>query len=560
MLKNLLLAFGLCLFYGTGFGQSAAISHILNKPPNFIDTIEPDRPNTVYLNCHYASPTILNPGDIELVKNQAIIKVELVYTTHREVLTFNQLQLNKNRLINLEKLYPDLFKNTAVKWKITGQTDCKSRQTGQGFFHGFLITYRPPYIEADTKKELDFIEKMLNSEKASDKTGSDNETVNETSNDKAPEPKPSAEKPLSKEEIEKRLGLDNPPSFVGGEPARIKYINDNLTYPAEAQRHAVEGMVITSFLVGPTGSIEEASIIKGLDESCNIEALRVVRNMPPWNPGYRNGKPVPIHYTMPIMFVLEDKNSTKTLLYAGEPSIDTTGMHLDAIEVREPIEKKKRAFTKKMEEDSVIHYIFKRNPEWKDILVVCDVTGSMSPYTTQVLSWFRFTMKDGDSRVKHFTFFNDGNNAKDKNKRIGRTGGIYHQPSNIFDEVKNRAFEAMRNGGGGDLPENNLEATIAAIKECSNCGDIVWIADNYAAPRDISLISKIDKPIHIILCGTYYGVNMEYLTLALQNGGSIHTIEKDVINLNELKDGEKIELGYQKFQRRENWFVPIYDY
>lgn len=38
-------------------------------------------------------------------------------------------------------------------------------------------------------------------------------------------------------------------------------------------------------------------------------------------------------------------------------------------------------------EDSTLLKVFERNKAWKDMLVVCDVTGSMSPYTAQLLLW-----------------------------------------------------------------------------------------------------------------------------------------------------------------------------
>lgn len=549
MPKNLLFFFGFFICFQPSFGQSALIGEILEKPSNFIGTIEMDRPNTVYLQCNYASPVILNLQEIEQLKGKAIIKVELIYTTHKEVMTFDQLQLNKNRLINLEKAYPELYKNTLIKWEVTGQTDCKSRQIGQGFFHGFLITYRPPFTKEDTEKEIAFIERMLSESAPSSIAKGESD-----------ESKSSITKPKTPEEIEKSLGLDSPPSFKGGEEARLRYVNKHLEYPVEAIRHGVSGMVITSFLVGPSGSIEDVGILKGLDESCNREVLRVVRNMPPWNPGYKNGKPVPIYYTMPIMFVIEDKDRPEPMFYAGKPALDTTAQHLNTIEVDESVREIRKIYTKRQEEDSAVYHILKRNPQWKDMLIVCDLTGSMSPYTTQTLNLMRLEMQGGENRIKHFTFFNDGDNMQDRNKKIGRTGGIYHQEATTFDEVKAEAIKAMYNGSGGDLPENNLEATIEAIQACPDCEDIIWIADNYATPRDLSLLSKIKKPIHIILCGTYYGVNMEYLTLALQNGGSVHTMAKDLNNLNELGEGEEIEVGYQKFQRRQNWFEPFYDY
>src|SRR5690606_13176489 len=54
----------------------------------------------------------------------------------------------------------------------------------------------------------------------------------------------------------------------------------------------------------------------------------------------------------------------------------------------------------------VVESVFKRNPEWKNTLIVMDVTGSMSPYIAKTMAWVRATQKS--EVVAAFTFFNDG--------------------------------------------------------------------------------------------------------------------------------------------------------
>ncbi|MGB0931105.1 MAG: energy transducer TonB, partial [Chitinophagales bacterium] len=38
---------------------------------------------------------------------------------------------------------------------------------------------------------------------------------------------------------------------------------------------------------------------------CDAEAIRVVKEMPKWNPGKQRGKPVRVAFTLPIRFKLE---------------------------------------------------------------------------------------------------------------------------------------------------------------------------------------------------------------------------------------------------------------
>lgn len=196
--------------------------------------------------------------------------------------------------------------------------------------------------------------------------------------------------------------------------------------------------------------------------------------------------------------------------------------------------------------DTVINKVMKRNKHWKDLIVVTDVTGSMSPYSSQILLWHKLSFKQ--EIAKRFVFFNDGDQKPTAAKRLGATGGVYIVDAKSFKEVENTAIQAMMGGGGGDCPENNLEATIKGLKNCKNCGDIVMIADNWATPRDLELVRKLDKPVKVILCGIYWGANVEYLNLARETGGSIHTIDQDLDGLIDLNEGEEIRLGGQIFR------------
>ncbi len=205
--------------------------------------------------------------------------------------------------------------------------------------------------------------------------------------------------------------------------------------------------------------------------------------------------------------------------------------------------------------DSTVIKVLNRNPEWNEMLIVCDVTGSMSPYTGQVLLWHNLNVKK--KRVKDYVFFNDGNNMPDDKKVIGRTGGIYDTTAQTIDGVIASASKAMRAGGGGDGPENNVEALIYGERKFPDCNMVVMIADNGATPRDLILGKDVTKPVKIILCGTAYGINTAYLDLARVTGGSIHTIEEDIINLADLIDGDILKIGKEYFQVKEGKFNKI---
>lgn len=102
------------------------------------------------------------------------------------------------------------------------------------------------------------------------------------------------------------------PAFPGGEQAMMKYISDNLKYPTDAFENGTQGRVVIRFIVSATGEINNVELIRGIGESCDKEAIRVVKAMPKWTPGKEKGKEVAVYYTIPIVFRLTDDKPVKT--------------------------------------------------------------------------------------------------------------------------------------------------------------------------------------------------------------------------------------------------------
>ncbi len=182
--------------------------------------------------------------------------------------------------------------------------------------------------------------------------------------------------------------------------------------------------------------------------------------------------------------------------------------------------------------DPVVLEAFKKHPEWKGLLVVCDWTGSMYPYGAQLIHLHKKFLDKG--LLKHLTLFNDGNdfivNDPTRVKPIGNAGGIYHaDPQNLEDVLK--AMEACAMGGdGGEFPENNIEAILRSIEKWpGDYNKIVMIADNSPAVRDISLLDKVREPIHIIACGGAEYYHPDLMTIAWRTGGSIFDRNADVV-------------------------------
>jgi TonB family protein len=94
------------------------------------------------------------------------------------------------------------------------------------------------------------------------------------------------------------------PSFPGGDEARIRFLMNNIRYPQMAKESGIQGTVYISFNVDEKGQVSDVKILRGIGGGCDEESVRVVKLMPPWNPGKENGKPVKVKYSMSIRFAL----------------------------------------------------------------------------------------------------------------------------------------------------------------------------------------------------------------------------------------------------------------
>lgn len=179
-----------------------------------------------------------------------------------------------------------------------------------------------------------------------------------------------------------------------------------------------------------------------------------------------------------------------------------------------------------------VYRVLTRNQKWGKKIIVCDLTSSMYPYAKQINTWLKlYLTKDTSQPI--FVFFNDGNNKIDAEKKIGATGGIYSCKAKTCDDLVNTMKMTIKNGEGGDSPENVVEALLSGIKKVNKPDNVILIADNWAKVRDINLLPRIKVPVRVILCGVFEGmeINADYLNIAYKTKGSIHTIEEDITEL-----------------------------
>lgn len=356
--------------------------------------------------------------------NTQVESVELVSTAFAFSKTFNQDQLDRSRLSELEKKMPQLFDDARTEWKRISETGAATADAARKMFHGFVIICREPASAAEMKLEI---------------------------------------KSLTDAFSPKRTSAASSSYIISDGEDKVFYSD---TIPVTPHWK---------------GSVKIADVS------------------------------IPIAFALPTFY---------------------------------------SCFS-----DSVVTSVFHRNRQWKEMLVVCDITGSMSPYTAQLFAWFK--LNTTNNRVKNFVFFNDGDMKLDQEKTIGSTGGIYAVTASQFEPVIARATYAMSRGCGGDCPENNLEALQYGLANYGDAKEVVMIADNWATPRDMSLAASINRPVHIIVCGASVGINTAYLELARKTGGSVHTMEQDLTDLATMHEGETVSIGSFLYKLQDGHFVPV---
>ena len=99
--------------------------------------------------------------------------------------------------------------------------------------------------------------------------------------------------------------VDKKPRFNGGDANEFsKWVNSQLTYPAQAKADGVQGRVTLQFTVGADGVLRDVRVLRGVREDLDSEAVRVISASPKWTPGEQDGKPVAVTYAYPVIYQL----------------------------------------------------------------------------------------------------------------------------------------------------------------------------------------------------------------------------------------------------------------
>ena len=95
-------------------------------------------------------------------------------------------------------------------------------------------------------------------------------------------------------------------SFPGGKENMEAYIKSNMTYPTKSYYNHIEGVVILSAEINRNGAVENIKVKQSVNDELDKTAIRIVRNMPQWNPAKEEGTPIRSTIEIPVKFQISD--------------------------------------------------------------------------------------------------------------------------------------------------------------------------------------------------------------------------------------------------------------
>lgn len=85
------------------------------------------------------------------------------------------------------------------------------------------------------------------------------------------------------------------------------FLEKKIIYPEADKQNNLQGTVLLHFIVERNGSLTNIKVIRTPSASMSVEAIRVLKLSPKWQPGINKGKPIRSVYAMPVKFTLGKK-------------------------------------------------------------------------------------------------------------------------------------------------------------------------------------------------------------------------------------------------------------
>ncbi|GAB3900790.1 hypothetical protein GCM10028825_52400 [Spirosoma agri] len=211
-------------------------------------------------------------------------------------------------------------------------------------------------------------------------------------------------------------------------------------------------------------------------------------------------------------------------------------------------------------DDSTSYRVLERNlAHWPDAVIVCDLTTSMYPYSTQIVSWLRRqVVRSGPLGLVLFT---DCDSLGQQTRPGGPPGQMYivanPRPETLLWPLVAAARNTVRNK---DDAENDVEALLVAQQTFPRARHLILVADNLSWVKDMAELGRVTHPVHVILCGTTGGTverpfQADFDQIARQTKGSLHTLDDD-LDPAVTTGRETLRVGdyYYRYNKRQQQF------
>lgn len=97
--------------------------------------------------------------------------------------------------------------------------------------------------------------------------------------------------------------IEKKTEFPGGNNELLDYISRNLEYPKWDVKDMIR--IIVGVVIEKDGTMSHLHICRSSGNELDSLALKVFDNPPQWTPGYKDGKPVRVYFTIPVMFRMQ---------------------------------------------------------------------------------------------------------------------------------------------------------------------------------------------------------------------------------------------------------------
>ena len=497
MMKTIALSILLSVNYCVQAQNSSVIDKILSQKRVQTEKIDAQNTRTsTLITSDFSNETVKATKKLEDV---TIVKAYYIYTSYKQSPSFNQAHLNQKRLTQLAKLVPNVVHDPYIEWEVIEQTGCTSPEEGQDYFHGFVLIHRPVVSEYEREKELIKMEVFL---------GNPSNSFNEDQLDVL-------EPQLNKSTAESIESVQNfrKAKYKEGNYALYDYLRDQLRNP-EISRTRFDKWVKATVSLDEKGKVTEVEVHGDHKSVVKDQIKQALLQMSDWDPELKNGNPVATNLSLEI-------RTSYSMNVNGMYTIDGKQPSFTKSEMASKTGKDAEVSDEDLEKMTILEskpiYKSLEKLDSEKISIVMDVTASMNGELAS-LNWWIYNNTD-TLRITSYSFFNDGNNMPDKKKKSGSIGGFYQ--AQFIGEVASQMMEAMRSGNGGDGQENDLEAVRFAINTDSKSDAILLIADNCSDVRDMSLLSSINKKVHVLICSNPKTVRTDYLDIAYNTGGDV---------------------------------------